>query len=96
MDRFGADMIAMAHQHLAPAIPDPVWARWAAHLAPAATIAAITAWLEAGQPDPGLAADRITRVLRGVSVAATEDTPAHAAARAGLRGPVLPVRPPGR
>jgi len=75
IDRFGADMVAMAHDHLATVIPDPAWARWAAHLAPVTTIAAITAWLDTGQPDPEVAAARINRVLRGISDAASADSP---------------------
>lgn len=78
-DRYQAEMIAIAHQQLAGAIPDPGWARWAAHLAPSATIAAITAWLDAGQPDPDNAAARIRQVLIGIVDAAQR--PASATAR---------------
>lgn len=71
VDDFRAVMVEMAHEHLASVVRDPAWARWAAHLAPATTIAAITAWLDAGRPDPELAADRVRQVVRGVSEAAS-------------------------
>lgn len=69
-DRFNAEMTEMAHDQLAAGIPDPAWARWAAHLAPAATIAAITAWLDAGQPDSDTAGARIREVITGIATAA--------------------------
>ena len=69
-DRFHAEMVAMAHDQLESSIPDAEWARWAAHLVPAATIAAITAWLDAGQPDPDTAAARIRHALNGIIDAA--------------------------
>lgn len=69
-DRFNAEMIETAHDQLAADIPDSAWARWAAQLAPAATIAAITAWLDAGQPDPDTAAARIREVINGIAAAA--------------------------
>jgi AcrR family transcriptional regulator len=74
-DLFGAEMVAMTYDHLAAAIPDPGWARWAAHLAPTTTIAAITAWLDAGQPEPATAAARIRRVIRSISNAAGNPAP---------------------
>ncbi len=73
-NQFQAEMVAMAHQQLAATIPDPGWAQWAAHLAPTATIAAISAWLDAGQPDPDTAASRIRHALTGI-VDAARDTP---------------------
>ncbi len=69
-DRFNAEMTKTAHDQLAADIPDPAWARWEAQLAPAATIAAITAWLDAGQPDPDTAAARIREVITGIATAA--------------------------
>ncbi|HET6215218.1 MAG TPA: hypothetical protein VFE14_20300, partial [Micromonosporaceae bacterium] len=42
----------------------------AAQLAPAAAIEAVIAWLDAGQPDPQLAADRVRHVIAGVITAA--------------------------
>jgi len=72
MDRFRAGMVAAAHRQLAEVIPDPSWARWAAQLAPVVAIEAVTAWLDAGQPDRGQAADRVRRALAGVIQAAQQ------------------------
>ncbi|WP_300008307.1 TetR/AcrR family transcriptional regulator [Pseudonocardia sp.] len=69
-DRHREEMYAAAHQQLAPMIPDPGWLRWAAHLTPAATITAIAAWLDAGQPEPDRAAERIRHALVGIVDAA--------------------------
>ncbi|USQ74866.1 TetR/AcrR family transcriptional regulator [Ornithinimicrobium cryptoxanthini] len=69
-DRFNAEMIEMARGQLTQDIPDPAWAQWAAHLAPTATIAAISAWLDAGQPDPDTAAILIRDVITGIGAAA--------------------------
>jgi AcrR family transcriptional regulator len=70
-DRLHADMVTAAHQQLASEIPDPSWARWAAQLASVTAIEAVTAWLDAGQPDPDTAADRIRQAIYGVIQAAT-------------------------
>jgi AcrR family transcriptional regulator len=73
-DRFHADTTAAAHLQISQFVDDPAWARWAAHLAPAVAIEAIIAWLDAGQPDPGLTADRVRHVIAGVLAAATART----------------------
>lgn len=70
VDRYRGEMVATAEQQLTALIPDPGWRRWAAHLAPNTTIAAITAWLDTGRPDPAIAAERIRRVLTGIVAAA--------------------------
>jgi AcrR family transcriptional regulator len=70
MDQFRIDMTTVAHKHLATTIPDPAWAAWAAQLVPTVAIAAVTAWLDAGQPDPDRAADRIREAVNGAIVAA--------------------------
>lgn len=75
-DRFRAFMVSAAHDRLTGTIPDPAWARWAAHLAPVVTVAAVTAWLDADRPDPDAAAERIRRVLAGVLDAARGARPA--------------------
>lgn len=80
-DLFGAEMVSMAYDHLAAAIPDPGWARWAAHLAPTATIAAISAWLDAGQPEPATAAARIHHVIGSINDAAGNPAPDVQASR---------------
>jgi AcrR family transcriptional regulator len=70
MDQFHTDMTTVAHKHLAATIPNPDWAAWAAQLVPTVAIAAVTAWLDAGQPDPDHAADRIREAINGVITAA--------------------------
>jgi AcrR family transcriptional regulator len=66
MDRFQRAMVATARRELAKVIDDRAWAQWAAQLAPVVAIEAVMAWLDAGQPDPDQAADRIQQVLAGV------------------------------
>jgi AcrR family transcriptional regulator len=78
VEQFRADIAAAALLQLARVVPDEAWARWAANLAPTAAIEAIIAWLDAGQPDPGLAAGRVRHVITGVIAAA--------AARSGVTG----------
>jgi AcrR family transcriptional regulator len=70
MDRFQRGMVATARRELARIIPDRAWAQWAAQLAPVVAIEAVMAWLDAGQPDPDQAADRIRQALAGVISAA--------------------------
>src|SRR5689334_12795254 len=70
-EQFRTDITEIALRQLAQVVDDPRWARWAAPLAPTATIEAILAWLDGGQPDPDLAADRIRQVIAGVIAAAT-------------------------
>jgi AcrR family transcriptional regulator len=72
MDRFHRGMVATARRELATLIPDRAWARWAAQLAPVVAIEAVLAWLDAGQPDPDQAADRIRQALDGVISAAQQ------------------------
>jgi AcrR family transcriptional regulator len=70
MDRFHRGMVATARRELAKVIGDRAWAQWAAQLAPVVAIEAVMAWLDAGQPDPDQAADRIRQALAGVITAA--------------------------
>jgi AcrR family transcriptional regulator len=70
MDRFQRGMVATARRELARLIPDRAWVQWAAQLAPVVAIEAVMAWLDAGQPDPDQAADRIRQALAGVISAA--------------------------
>ena len=72
-DRFHAEVTAIAHLQISQFVTDPGWARWAAQMAPAVAIEAIIAWLDAGQPDPDLAADRIRHVIAGVITAAVAE-----------------------
>ncbi len=80
VDAFTAEMAATARDQLAASIPNSDWAQWAAHLAPTVTIAAALAWLDAGRPDPDVAAIRIREAVRGVTAAASlqaAPTPDH-------------------
>jgi AcrR family transcriptional regulator len=70
MDRFRTQMVSLAHRQLVRTIRDPAWARWAAELAPTVAIEAILAWLDAGQPDPAHASERIRPAIDGVIAAA--------------------------
>jgi AcrR family transcriptional regulator len=76
-DLFQAEMVATAEQQLTALIDDPGWLSWAAHLTPTATIAAITAWLDAGRPDPDTAAARIRNAVTGIVEAAASSRPDH-------------------
>ena len=70
MDVFREHMTTVAYRQLVEQILDPSWARWAAHLTPMVVVEAITAWLDAGQPDREEVADRIRQVIAGVILAA--------------------------
>jgi AcrR family transcriptional regulator len=69
-DRFQAGMVAVAGRELTRMIPDKAWVKWAAQLAPIVAIEAIIAWLDAGQPDPDQAPERVRQALGGVLRAA--------------------------
>ena len=70
MGRFRAEMVSLAHRQLVRAIGDRAWARWASELAPTVAIEAVLAWLDAGQPDPDQAAERVRTAIYGVIEAA--------------------------
>jgi AcrR family transcriptional regulator len=72
MDRLRAEAFAMTHRQLARVIADRRWARWAAQLVPVVATEAVTAWLDAGQPDRAEAAERIRRAIYGVIESAAE------------------------
>lgn len=73
--KFRQDIAQAAFDQLSPLVADPMLARWAAELAPAVAIEATIAWLDAGRPQPALAAARIRRVVMGVVEAATMADP---------------------
>ncbi|EUA33940.1 hypothetical protein I552_4721 [Mycobacterium xenopi 3993] len=60
----------ITRRHLA-SIDDERWRSWAAHLLPTLTTDAVIAWLDAGQPDPEQAPERIRRIVDAVIAAAT-------------------------
>lgn len=70
IDQHRAEMVALAHRQLARAIRNRAWSRWAAELAPTVAIEAVLAWLDAGQPDPELAPERVGQAIAGVIDAA--------------------------
>jgi AcrR family transcriptional regulator len=72
MDRFQRGMVATARRELARVIGSRAWAQWAAQLAPVVAVEAVMAWLDAGQPNPDQAADRIRQALTGVVSAAQQ------------------------
>jgi AcrR family transcriptional regulator len=70
-----ADAVAIAatqaaRRQLGTKLPKGPWLDWAASLIPVVAIEAVIAWLNAGQPEPQAAADRIRRAVRGVIDAA--------------------------
>ncbi len=69
-DSLTAASAEVARQDLARQIPPGPWLDWAARLIPALTVEAVIAWLDAGQPDPGQAADRIAQAVHGAIQAA--------------------------
>jgi AcrR family transcriptional regulator len=74
-DQFRTDITNIAYLQIQAMVPDQAWARWAAQLAPVVAIEAITAWLDAGQPDPASAADRVRQAIGGVIGAAAQNDP---------------------
>lgn len=69
-DALAAGSVDVAHRNLTRAMPDGPWIRWAAQLLPKFTTEAVMAWLDAGQPDPDQAAERIANAVHGVIQAA--------------------------
>jgi AcrR family transcriptional regulator len=74
-DALTAASVDIARRNLATQIPDGPWLDWAARLIPTLTIEAVIAWLDAGQPDPDHAHDRISQAVHGVIHAANTDEP---------------------
>jgi AcrR family transcriptional regulator len=73
----------VAERNLAKRIPRGPWLAWASRLIPALTTEAVIAWLDAGQPDPDHAAQRIGQAIHGVITAAQPAATGHQAARGG-------------
>jgi len=70
VDRMRAAGTKIAHHYLDAAIPEPAWREWAARLIPTVAQEAVIAWLDAGQPDPERAAQRVVAAIDGVRQAA--------------------------
>lgn len=60
----------VTRRELAAVIPDGPWLDWAVRLVPTVTLESVMAWLDAGQPDPDRAADRIAPVVHSAIQAA--------------------------
>ena len=88
IEKFRAGITAAAYLQISALVPDQALARWAAQLAPVVAIEAITAWLDAGQPEPALAAGRVRQAVMGViGAAAAPDADCHLPGPAHLEGP---------
>ena len=83
-DSLTAASAEVARHDLAKQIPPGPWLDWAARLIPAVTTEAVIAWLDAGQPDPDQAAERIGRAVHGAIQAAQAADPVS---RPGPGGP---------
>ena len=70
VDGMRAAGIEVARRYLAADITDPAWADWACRLVPTVVQEAVIAWLDAGQPDPDTAAERIGLIIAGIESAA--------------------------
>lgn len=73
VDRIRDAGTEIAHRYLDADIADERWRDWAARLIPTLTQEAVIAWLDAGQPDPEHAAERVTALIDGVVRAARQD-----------------------
>jgi AcrR family transcriptional regulator len=73
VDTIRSASIAIAQRNLTERIPNGPWQQWAAGLLPTVTLEAVMAWLDAGQPDPGRAADHISRAIQAVVLAAAPE-----------------------
>jgi AcrR family transcriptional regulator len=71
VDRIRDAGTAIADRYLDD-IADDQWRAWAARLIPTLTQEAVIAWLDAGQPDPEHAAERVSAVIDGVMRAAAQ------------------------
>jgi AcrR family transcriptional regulator len=71
-DQLTAAATDIGRRYIAALVPDPRWAQWAGRLTPILVIEAVIAWLDAGQPDPDHAADRIAHAVTGVIHAAQQ------------------------
>lgn len=70
VDGLQAMSAEVTRRELAAVIPDGPWLDWAVQLVPTATLESVIAWLDAGQPDPDRAADRIALVVHSAIQAA--------------------------
>jgi AcrR family transcriptional regulator len=60
----------VTRRELGAVIPNGPWLDWAVQLVPTVTLEAVIAWLDAGQPEPERAAERIAMAVHSVIQAA--------------------------
>jgi AcrR family transcriptional regulator len=72
-DALAAGSTEIAHRNLAEFVRAGPWLEWAARIVPAFAIEAVISWLDAGAPDPDVAAERIGRAINGIIQAAHSD-----------------------
>ncbi|MFX0574009.1 TetR/AcrR family transcriptional regulator [Nocardia nepalensis] len=65
----------IAQRYLTHAVPEGPWQDWAAQVIPTFILDAVIAWLDAGQPDLGDAAERINRAARALIEVAGGELP---------------------
>jgi AcrR family transcriptional regulator len=70
IDRLKAESAKMTKQLFADVIADEAWRAWAAQVVPEFTHEAVIAWLDAGQPDPDVAAAKILQAVNAIIKAA--------------------------
>jgi AcrR family transcriptional regulator len=73
-DALAEAAVEVARRNLAKQVPPGPWLDWAARLIPAVTTEAVIAWLDAGQPDPETASERIRAAVHGI-IAASAGAP---------------------
>jgi AcrR family transcriptional regulator len=73
IDQLRSGATQIADRELTAEIPAGPWRDWATRLIPTVVLEAVIAWLDAGQPDPDLAADRISATV-GAIIEATRQT----------------------
>ena len=69
-DALAAGSTEIARRGLAQDVPPGPWLEWAARIVPTFAIEAVISWLDAGRPDPDLAAERIGAAIEGIVRAA--------------------------
>jgi AcrR family transcriptional regulator len=70
IDQIRAGGTQIAERQLTDDIPAGPWRDWATHLIPTVVLESVIAWLDAGQPDPEQAAQRISAAITAIIEAA--------------------------
>lgn len=74
VETLSAASAEVAQRNLARHLPPGPWLDWAARVIPAFTTDAVIGWMDAGQPDPEQAAERIGQAVHGIIDAARSGT----------------------